>query len=425
MSARPRVLLIAEACNPATESVPLEAFNLFQALRRIADVHLVTHIRNRAPLANRLGDLSGITFIDNEMLAAPCFRLAHWLSFGRGVGWTIKQAAMWLPYLYFERLVYRRFHRELAAGRFDLVHRFTPLTPTYGSPLASWTRVPFVMGPINGGLPWPSGTTVRRLAELEFLSYVRHLYRWLPYCASTYRRAACVIAGSRFTQSELPAGTRSVYIPENGIDPARFSPGDRLPPARVDPFRILFVGRLVPYKCADVVIDAFAASDVLRRDGEVVIVGDGPQRRSLELHARALGVAERVHFTGKVPQSEVGEQFRRASVFAFPSLREFGGAVVIEAMACGLPAVVVDYGGPGEHVTDETGVRLPLGRRRELAVSLRHALESLHADRSRLDRMSQAGLARIRDVYLWDRKAEQVVSVYRQALARHAANSSR
>ena len=174
--------------------MPLVAYNLYKALVAYADITLATHVRNRAALQDALGATCKILYIDNERLAAPLYRAAHLLTLGRG-GWTIRQAAMWLPYLYFERLLFRQVAPLIARGDFDLIHRLTPLTPTFPSPIASWTDVPFVLGPINGGLPWPKGTTARRWGELEVLSYFRSVYRFLPYVASTprdfTRMAAC------------------------------------------------------------------------------------------------------------------------------------------------------------------------------------------------------------------------------------------
>lgn len=420
-----RALVIAEACNPEWVSVPLVGYNLYKALRDVADVHLVTHVRNQSALEASESTTEHITFINSDRVAGPAYRLAELLTLGRGLGWTTKQAIMWGPYLYFEYLVWRKFQRDLKDGRFDLVHRVTPLSPTYASPLASWIPVPFVLGPLNGGLPWPKGTTRTRFAEMEFLSYFRNAYRVLPYVRRTYERAACVIAGSQATMDQLiPAAKQhAVYMPENGIDASRFSAEGRPAPSEINPHRILFVGRLVPYKGADVVIDAFGASESLRRDAELVIVGDGPQRPALEAQVDELGLRGQVTFTGRLPQPEVVTHFRESSVFAFPSLREFGGGVVLEAMACGLPAIVLDHGGPAELITPETGVTLPVADRSTRVDSLRAVLEQLLGDPQRLDRMSDAGRERVEREFTWPRKAEKIHSVY-QAVLNGAADKA-
>ena len=88
MRDRPRVLIIAEACNPEWTSVPLVGFNLYHALQRKADVTLVTQIRNRAALTRRLDPEDSVVYVDSEALAGPFRRIANVLRIRRGLGWT-------------------------------------------------------------------------------------------------------------------------------------------------------------------------------------------------------------------------------------------------------------------------------------------------------------------------------------------------
>src|SRR5688572_22223787 len=151
---RLRILLIAEMCNPAWTSVPLVGYNLARALanRPELDVTLVTQVRNEPSLRNDLiAELAKVHFIDSELVAAPIFFLAKLLRGGTGKAWTLDTASMWPSYLMFERIVFKQFRGRLARGDFDLIHRITPLSPVFPSPLAGWTDVPMLIGPLNGG----------------------------------------------------------------------------------------------------------------------------------------------------------------------------------------------------------------------------------------------------------------------------------
>ena len=130
-----------------------------------------------------------LQFIDNEFVARPFFLVGEWLRGGSQLSWTTSTAAAWPGYIFFEKMVHRRFGGDLRAHSFDLIHRISPLTPTIGSPLASMSNVPMLIGPLNGGLPWPADYPDLRKREREWLVRVRGLYRWLPYYRSTYRHA--------------------------------------------------------------------------------------------------------------------------------------------------------------------------------------------------------------------------------------------
>jgi glycosyltransferase involved in cell wall biosynthesis len=414
-----RVLLIAEACNPTWTSVPLVGYNLARALAARTDlkITLVTHVRNRSGLATSdIDKHADVVFIDNEFVAAPIYKLARLIRGGDQLGWTIDTALAWPSYVVFEHLVWHRFARQLQRGDFDLIHRVTPLSPTAVSPLAAKTDVPMLAGPLNGGLRWPKEFPELVRREREWLVPLRNVYKLLPYHRSTYRHLAGVIAASRSTAAEIPRHFhgRRFHLPENGVDPTRFPIADRWPePA--GRFRFVTAGRLVPYKGLALTLEAIRRSSALRRC-ELVVIGDGPDRSAHEQFVAEHGLQGCVTFRGQVPQAELSAEMRRSQVFVFPSLREFGGGVILEAMACALPCLIVDYGGPGELVSAATGIKLPMRPREELIESLRTAMERLAADPDGCRRMGEAAAAEVRREHTWDAKAARVADIYRVVL---------
>ena len=415
-----RALILAEECNPEWPSLPLVGFNTCRALADELDVVVATHVRNRAYLAPGALGSAEVAFIDNEYIARPMYRGATRIRGGSSVNWTANVAMAYLPYLVFEREVWKRFGSELRAGRFDVVHRVTPMSPTIPSPFARWSPVPFVLGPLNGGLPWPREFRAELRREREWLTYARDAYRMLPYYRSTYRRAAAILAAFPHTIRDLPADAldRVVDFPEVGIDPERFRAGERA--GRAGPLTFLFVGRLVPYKCADVAIRAFAESPPLRSH-RLVVIGDGPERASLQDLIRTHGLEGTVRLAGALPQPEVAAAMRDADVFVFPSIRELGAGVVIEAMASGLPCVVTDYGGPGGLVDANRGVKVPLGEKDGLVAAFRSALEALAADAARRERLGANARAYALREFTWAAKAKKLERVYEWVLGRSRA----
>jgi glycosyltransferase involved in cell wall biosynthesis len=233
------------------------------------------------------------------------------------------------------------------------------------------------------------------------------------------KATAAILVGSRHTESEIPAAYREkcIYLPENAIDPARFN---LTAGQETDlPLRGCFVGRLVPYKGPDMALEAAAP---LLADGRLVLdmVGDGPMLADLRALAGRLGVAGAVTFHGNVPHAEVQRILGAANLLVFPSIREFGGGVVLEAMALGVVPLVVDYAGPGELVTGETGLKVPIGPRAAIVAAVRAALEGVAANPAGLPALGRAAQGKAMSHFTWPAKAAQVAEVYDWVLGRRS-----
>lgn len=135
---------------------------------------------------------------------------------------------------------------------------------------------------------------------------------------------------------------------------------------------------------------------------------------------REENLSDSVEVLGRKSQPEVATWMRTADIFAFPSIRELGAGVVVEAMACGMANVVVDYGAPGELVEPDRGVKIPLGNKAQLVDSMRVALESLVSDPANVKRLGDNAHAHAMSHYSWQVKAEKTMEVYRWVLGQRA-----
>lgn len=414
---KPRVLMLAEAANPEWVSVPLVGWSLFNAIRDVANVHLVTQVRNRDAII-RAGLIEGrdFTAIDTERLERPLWKIGKALR----LGWTSKMAINALSYPYFERLVWLHFGDAITAGDYDIVHRVTPLSPTIHSSIAPRCAahgVPFVLGPLNGGLPWPREFDAARRKEKEWLTYVRGAYKFSPGRRKMFEATRVLLAGSHYTASEVPKEyrDRTIYFPENGIDIDRFQPvKDRS--TRTRPIRACFVGRLVPYKGPDMLIEA-AAPHLKRGDLHLDVIGDGPMMEELKTQITSLGISDSITMHGWVAHADVPRVLGRADLLTFPSIREFGGGVVLEAMALGVTPVVVNYGGPGELVSGGHGITIPLGSRETIVSSLRKTLAEVIADPAGHCLPAVALRQHVENEFSWPAKARKIAKIYSKLLS--------
>ena len=410
-----RVLVLAEAANPEWTSVPLVGWSHALALSKTHDAHLVTQVRNEKAIT-RFGWTAGneFTAINTENILGPAMKLSKFLRGGANLAWTIGTAFQSLAYPYFEYKVWKLFKHRLASGEFDVVHRITPVSPTAPSYLAKRLKrldIPFIVGPLNGGVAWPKQFPDLQKREREWLNYFKQTYKLLPGYRSLRRHATVIIAGSMATKEQLPhwAKDRTLYLPENAIDKARFSKTNSS--SYNLPIKAAFVGRLVPYKGADIAIEALAP---MARAGKITldIYGKGPEENHLASLIEKLGLEKSVTLHGFINNTDLHLKLADADIFVFPSLREFGGGVVLEAMTLGVVPIIVDYAGPAELVTENCGYLVPLDERDKLVQSLSQTLSSICEDPSTLIEKRENCIRRVEKFYTWEKKVEQITAIY-------------
>jgi glycosyltransferase involved in cell wall biosynthesis len=233
----------------------------------------------------------------------------------------------------------------------------------------------------------------------------------------------------------------------NGVDPAAFPPRERVQAERAATIAdlrarlrirgpvVLFVGRLSSEKGAHTLLDALGPLRRRHPDATCVIVGPdwGPIRKvrpasdaiaALDrdyvehLHRLAAPHADRVVFTGPVPNTELPLYHAIADVLAAPSLLEAFGIPPVEAAAAGLPVVAAATGGLVETVVPgRTGLLVPPGDPAALAA----ALAALLADPARARALGTAGRERVLADFTWDRVADTLAGFYDELLTRTPA----
>ena len=117
-----------------------------------------------------------------------------------------------------------------------------------------------------------------------------------------------------------------------------------------------------------------------------------------------------------VQHEKVNEYYDTADIFILPSIRECGGAVVLEAMARGLPVIATSWGGPKDYITEETGFLVEPKSRQYMVDEFSRIIDALS---ERPDRRYQIGLAainRINDQFLWDKKIDNILKIYKNAI---------
>jgi glycosyltransferase involved in cell wall biosynthesis len=234
-----------------------------------------------------------------------------------------------------------------------------------------------------------------------------------------------------FELKAMGIDTGKVSIAPCGVDLGLFTATGPVAP-RARRHRILSVGRLVPRKGVDLVIQALphlAAAGW--SDVELLIVGGGadpgmlpsdPEVRRLMALAAELGVRDSVTLLGHVPRSEMPGIFRSANAVVCTPWYEPFGIVPLEAMACGVPVVAAAVGGLRDTVVDRgTGIHVPPQDPEAIA----SALALLLGDPALRAELGAAGQQRARSRYSWERVAAETEKAYQLAIAGMPARQAR
>jgi len=336
------------------------------------------------------GDVDGVPVLYPRKLTLPGGRLGRWNA----------DAMLWAV-----RRPLRRIH-----GRwpFDVVHAHM-LVPD------GW-----VAARVGAELGVATVATAHRADVLDLPARSAAMGAHVGDAVNALDQVVTVSRAIREAAERLGRPRREVRVVPNGADTRVFFPRDRaearsrlgLP---ADERIVTYVGKLVPRKGVDTLVDAMGL--LTRRPGGaplLVAAGIGELRDDLEARARALGVAGRVRFVGKVGHDDVPWWMAAGDVFALPSLSEGLPTVVCEAMAVGRPVVATAVDGTPEIVDeDETGYLVPPREPAALAEALARVLE----DPGLAARLGARAHERALEDYTWAANARRMAAIYAEVVA--------
>ncbi len=204
-------------------------------------------------------------------------------------------------------------------------------------------------------------------------------------CISYYCRSQAMLFSKPEEWSKL-------HIIHCGIDLNRYQPVTHQPGQK----RLLYVGRLSAAKGVPILLQAIAAIAKQHPDLQLTIVGDGPDRQSLELQASQLGISNRLKFVGYQSQEAVCQYLQNCDIFVLPSFAEGLPVVLMEAMATGIPVIATAIAAISELVEDGiNGYLVPPGAVEPLA----QRLDQLLSDSQLRQTLGQAGRIRVEQAF--------------------------
>jgi glycosyltransferase involved in cell wall biosynthesis len=411
---RLNILVSAYACNPipTEDAYPGEAilgWNLIKQLSRFYDLTVLTRTYNRKNLENEVktGGISNTRFV--YLTLPPSWERIKKSFLGFSLYYLLWQIKAYI--------IARRLRKD---RDFDVFHHITFNNDWMPSFIGAFIKIPFIWGPMGGGqqIPRCLKTELRRKTRLNerMRLWGQWFFRHSYFRLRGMKRARAVLVCNRDTQRIIPARPERVhFFPVNGISMDEFP---RLPTEKRNGgvFRVIYAGRLDPIKGLGLGIKAFEIFLKNHPDATWEIVGQGPEFKRLERLIADKKLQGKVFITPWLDQRNLMKKISDSDVLFFPSFRDGGGAVIVEAMAFGKPVIGLDIGGPGYHIRPAWGIKVQARNHDQVIEDLAGALETLSRDEESRERLGKAGRKRALEFYLWDKLGDQLHDIYQGVL---------
>ena len=363
MAERPVVLLSAYACRPDHGSEQAVGWEWLTAAAVHARVFLLTRERNAEAIAHSLP----ATLAANIEICS--------VDLGSGARWLKRRVPLGthIYYLLWQLQAYREAKRLMSHQAFDVIHHVTFATDwQFAGVMMLRSRALKIWGPIGGA----STTPWSLLRYLGVRGVISDLIRWA--CSGMLRKC---LAGPQASRADVilvqnqdvanwlaKRGCGSVVRPNAAV-----SEGGEVSAVQEQSQRLIFAGRLIPWKGAALAIDVLTQLD---QRWTLDLYGEGPDLARLRRRVATRGLERRVRFHGRVARQDLHREFTSARALLFPSLHDSGPWVVAEAAALGLKTVCLDLGGTAL-LAESTGGKVISHREPDVVKALAEAIETL------------------------------------------------
>lgn len=395
-----KVLLSAFACNPKEGSEPGNGWNWAIGLANKGfEVHCITR-------------RSSMSDIDSTYRPPNLYIYYVNLPFGLEALYSFSQATMYLHYVFWQFIAYKKARNLHKSIKFNVTHHVTWGSLQLGSFMYK-IPVPFVFGPVGGGQISPAAFKKyfggSWAVEEKRQKVSNFLVKYNPAFKRTLVNASSIWVSNPDTgvlarqHSTLPIYHTLDAALSSSSFPITFQPKANIP----EKLKLLWVGRFMPRKGLFLLLEVM--ENLKRYPGiTLTVVGDGEQREMFLKAISNKGLESGVEWIGRVPFDKVKDYYASHDVFFFTSLRDSCPAQVIEAMAFGMPVVTLNLHGQAIIVNEETGFRCDCSNPDRAISSLTNAILTLYANPAMLNKMSKAAYNFAKQ-QTWEHKINTVV----------------
>ncbi|MDY3959068.1 glycosyltransferase family 4 protein [Romboutsia timonensis] len=398
-----KILVSAYACEPNKGSEPAVGWNWTKNLSQRHKVFVITRENNKKNIES---------VFNNENIQFYYYDLPKiFKKLKAKTGFT-------LIYYYLWQLGAYKIAKEISRKeKIDLAHHVTFANFKIFSYLA-FLNMPFVYGPVGGGERAPKAMYRRFSVKHRLKEIARdldiYISRFNILTLYTWYKADKILVTTEETLSKIPKKFRAkaevaqtIGIEENFINSLCQNEAENNKEIEIG-----YVGNLLEWKGIDILIDSF--NIYLKEYNEsaiLTIVGDGPGKLNIIKKIKNYGIEKNINFVGKVNRIETIDLYKRFNTFVFPSLHDSGGMVVLEAMACSVPVIVLNLGGPGNNVKYGCGVKVDFTNYENVINEIAFNINKLNSDSGFRNEIIYNSQKHIRK-FLWNKKVNDIEKIY-------------
>lgn len=405
------ILLSAFSCRPNWGSEPGVGWKFATTLAKNHKVIVLTGYRNKADIEK---DIANQKHGDNLTFIYYDLPLPKWLQIR-----NYESGMVHIYYFFWQIYIFFKAKAILKQFDIDIIHHIT--TGVFRTPsFLALLKKPFIFGPVGGGESYPF--QLKRSLPFKYLiielarDFINRISVMNPLLHLTFKNSTLIGCRTNETLKSIPKKyhskcTVAVEIGLKDVETEYHSHG--IAADNHNGLKLLFAGRLLYWKGIHLAIAAYAK--ILKKFPETkfTIIGSGSDEEWIKETARSHQVYDKIEWIDRVSQATLFDMYQRYDLLVFPSLRDSGGTVVLEAIAHHLPVLCLDVGGPCQIVDSHCGIIIDTHNQtqKSLTEEINSKLEYLHNNRDLLYKLKENTWKRAQD-FTMDKVVNNIYNSY-------------
>ena len=332
-----KILLSAYACEPNTGSEHQIGWSWIKTLSQKNKVYVLTRKKNKKKLLKEilLKKIKNVSFLFYDL---PDF-------FIKIIKGGNNKSNSYLYFLFWHVFIYFKYKKLIKENKIDLIHHVT--FGTFRIPnLLCLCNIPFIFGPLAGGEMVPFKVLKKFSTKSKLTEVLRNIsnsyVRFSLLLNITLFRAKKIILTSETSRKFIP----KFYHKKIQIIPALFNENFFYKLKKDNNFKICFIGRLVEWKGVEILKKLFLKIETLNKKITLDIYGNGPRKNNLENFIIKNNFENKIKIFGHIDQKKLIKSFKKYDLLIFPTLRDSGGYVILEALNNNLNVITTNAAGP-------------------------------------------------------------------------------